>query len=311
MASTVIMIGTNGPDPACQDGDPLEFFNDRRTLIDFAQRIVQPANKQELKNFSPNGPHKNLLERVSQYKFEHISKDVIKRTKIATGKSVDHTYPTFDIKLNNYAQKRYVKNIDMETLVSKYLFDVKADIAGFKVFQSGLQTLILDKEGKTTSYGLVLIHKEYSHVKEDIASKLASKLPVFGSIGKEVWYGGRIDYSMPTVQLCWDDIEQDFPDKKRVDHIYMDYSAVVKKRFLCLPTVDVDDDTANNIVATVVDNTNPKKLIIIKKRACTCDIDALGLTNAKTTDIRDLTKIIDILESETDMVHSNIISLKA
>ena len=115
---------------------------------------------------------------------------------------------------------------------------------------------------------------------------------------------------MPTTQLCWDDIEQAFPDKKRTDHIYMDYSAVVKKRFLCLPMIDVDDDTANNIVAAVFDNADPNKPKIIKKRACTCDIDVLGLTNANTTDIRDLTKVIDILELETDMIHSNIISLK-
>jgi len=311
MASTVIMIGTDGPDPAYQDGDPLEVFNNRRTLIDFAQRIVRPVNKQELKGFTSDGPLKNFLERVSQYRFEHISKDVIKRTDIKANTSVEHTYPTLDIKLGNYDLKRYVMKIDMQHLIFTYLFDVGADLAGYKAVRSGKAILITDLDGLIVHYDLTLVYKEYAHVKQAVAANIKSKLPVFGSPDKEIWYGGRTDYSMPTTQLCWDDIENDNPDKKRADHKYMDYSNYIKERFLCLPIIDVDDITAAYIVAKVEDTPDSENSVTIKKRACNCKINALELSKATIKQIRDMNQIVDIMEVETDIDHSTIISLKS
>lgn len=309
MASTIFMIGSNGDDPNYRDGDPLEVFNDRRTLIDRAQRILKPA-RNLLTGFTPDGGYRNFMERVSQYRFDRISKDVKRVTEIKTGDVHDETFPTYDIKLGEFDQKRLVRNIDTWDILFRYLFQVGADVLGYKAVRDGAGASILDPAGNIASYDFTLVDKKYCHLKIEVAAKLASTLPVFGSTGSETWYGGKTDYSSATTQLCWDDIENDTV-LKRVDHIYMDYGVGVKKRFLCLPIVDVDDATADSIMAPLVDNTDPENPVTLKKRASECSIDSLGLSNASTGDIRDLTKIIDIMDAETDIVHSNIISLKA
>lgn len=38
---------------------------------------------------------------------------------------------------------------------------------------------------------------------------------IFGEDGSEVWYGGRTDYTMPTVRKVWNKIERDTPNRLR------------------------------------------------------------------------------------------------
>ena len=116
---------------------------------------------------------------------------------------------------------------------------------------------------------------------------------------------------MPTIQLCWDDIEMDFINKKRINHIYWDFSITEKKHFLCLPIKDISDDVAQNVITPLYDNTDPENPVMLKKRACNCGIDGLVLSNANIEDIRNQKKIVDILNAETDIDHTTIISLKA
>jgi len=310
MACIAIMIGTKGPDPAYQDGDSVDVFNNRRTLIDRAQTIIRPANKQELRGYSPEGLLRKYLQATYEFEFEHISKNLIQKKTLATGAIEKMTYPTFDVKLGNFEEKRYVKLIDMHDVVFRYLFDVKADVAGFKAVRDGPAVYIQGPDGKYANYKTTLVNREYSHVSTEVINKFKSKLPMFVSDGKEIWYGGKEDYSMTVVNKVWDAIENDNPALKRADNIYWNFSPAEKASFLCIPIIDIDDAKLEEFKEPKWDKNDPDKLVMLKKRNHGCVIDDLVLEKTNITDIRNLTKQVDILVNEPDIDSSTIIRTK-
>jgi len=85
MAELIIKIGTNGPNPAYQDGDIVDAFNSRRIKFGHAWDICKPHDK----GFNSDGLRDSILleafeSKTNEYKYERISKTEVRRTNLKT-----------------------------------------------------------------------------------------------------------------------------------------------------------------------------------------------------------------------------------
>jgi hypothetical protein len=87
MAEIVLKVGTVGPDPAWQDGDIIDCFNDRRIAQIHAEVICSYANPP--RNSEGNGAPGTLADfmhtKVCTYRFDPISSTQATRTRLADG----------------------------------------------------------------------------------------------------------------------------------------------------------------------------------------------------------------------------------
>jgi len=109
--------------------------------------------------------------------------------------------------------------------------------------------------------------------------------PMFGTVGQEIWYGGRNDYTKDTE--VWNAIEQ-HTSEVRGDYMDWPITSLEKKHFLVVPTVDFSDALASQYVEPEVDDSDPENPVTVKKRKRKIDytkaLQISGATLAKVND---------------------------
>jgi len=88
---------------------------------------------------------------------------------------------------------------------------------------------------------------------------------IFGTYGKEIWFGGRTRMEMADVTALWVAIEANSRHRK-VDHSQWPLTRREKQMFLALPVDDFDNSVRVDLESSVYDRTNPDKPILLKKR---------------------------------------------
>ncbi len=137
---------------------------------------------------------------------------------------------------------------------------------------------------------------EYIHVQAFLDRQLAyNRHTIFGPIGSEFWFGGRKDFGHTKLDLVWNDIETDTPERE-VDHRF--HPLGLQDEFhVCLLKCDdplTENDAANleepEIEVRLDSVTNIMTEHINKKRRRFVDYKALPnsiLTNKDQSDIQD------------------------
>jgi len=93
----------------------------------------------------------------------------------------------------------------------------------------------------------------------------AGKKPLFGTPGREVWYGGHHDLSRPCMDKIWDDIEND-TSKVRSNHTKWARDNTTLYNHLSVSVSDFTDEERTEYESPVYDNTDPENPIMIKMR---------------------------------------------
>lgn len=91
------------------------------------------------------------------------------------------------------------------------------------------------------------------------------KAAIFGTLGREVWYGGRKDYSHAKLNLVWLDIETHTAHRE-VDFPNWPVTPTELRHMLVLPVDDFDDSTASDLVSPLLDESDPDNPVTIAKR---------------------------------------------
>jgi len=104
-----------------------------------------------------------------------------------------------------------------------------------------------------------VVYSPYSHKLEwrmDVRKyierrKSGGRKPIFGRDGREIWYGGKNDYSHDNALRVWDDIEY-YTDHVRDNHILWPTGGVDLRHFLFISTQeDFDDTLAGDLVSPI------------------------------------------------------------
>ena len=123
----------------------------------------------------------------------------------------------------------------------------------------------------------------------------AQQFPVFGKLGQELWYGGRIDVSDKALDTVWTAIERK-TGRREAESTFQFWPAGVQelKSHLFIPVDEFDDVEAEALVAPWIDEKDPENPVMIKKRIVRGNwrsvLSALGTSEA---DVLDRTKTVD------------------
>ena len=116
---------------------------------------------------------------------------------------------------------------------------------------------------------------------------------IFGVPGREVWYGGTIDWSPPKVAAVWDAIEVRSA-LRRVDHRHWPFTRQERLSFLPIKTDDFNDDVSNTLIAQEIDETYPENPVLVRKRRNRVDWESLTATlGLSRDDVLDPTRETD------------------
>jgi len=91
---------------------------------------------------------------------------------------------------------------------------------------------------------------------------VAGKKPMFGKLGREIWYGGRSDLSASCINNIWDDIESD-TGKMKADHVRVSDNTTLFKK-LCIPVDDFTNE--ERVLYEEQDIDSDGEVIRIRKR---------------------------------------------
>ena len=125
---------------------------------------------------------------------------------------------------------------------------------------------------------------------------------IFGTEGSEVWYGGRIDFSMSRINTVWNDIETDSFHRKADHTLFPLGTEDVKVHLAVKTTLDFDDAKAEEFVEqeVIYDNKDDPTAgaTVVRKRRRYIDIASLPLSEMKITmeDVTSKTKALDVRE---------------
>lgn len=132
--------------------------------------------------------------------------------------------------------------------------------------------------------------------RESLARPNAQGIPMFGSDGREVWYGGKQDYSDAVLDTVWTAITNKLG---RQDSEFPLWPAGRQdlKSHLFLPTDDFDDIEAQALIAPQIDDSDPDNPVTVHKRARRVDwraiVDDIGESRGR---IEDRTIVVDVRE---------------
>lgn len=141
---------------------------------------------------------------------------------------------------------------------------------------------------------------EYIHVEQYVASRLAHPAHrIFGTAGREFWFGGRKDTSHAKLDLVWAEIERYTAYRESQFERWRHTPAWFKK--CCIVAVeDFTDDQANELTEPLWDETDPSRPVRLKARRRGIDWAHLpGVSSADRVDIRDRTRSVDRRELRT------------
>lgn len=143
----------------------------------------------------------------------------------------------------------------------------------------------------------------------------ASKRPMFGSEGAEIWFGGELTPDRAAVDSLWDVIEQQMPNKDRtaIRYRFWPMGRLDIQSHLALVIDDFDDEEAEGLVAPHIlmdDDDNPilddndEQQVIAKRNIKTPDWRTFAPTDLSTTveDIEDPNKRIGVEDVDEDGV---------
>lgn len=134
---------------------------------------------------------------------------------------------------------------------------------------------------------------------------------IFGSLGNEIWYGGKIDTSMEKIDAVWQKIEEQSP-LREIDHRLWPLGNEDKKQFLALPVDDFDDATAvayESPLMEVVSEDGKLKDKVLRRRNYSVDWRPL-LTQRQVQDLEDSSISVDLRGEITQKVRSQIVTAK-
>jgi hypothetical protein len=132
---------------------------------------------------------------------------------------------------------------------------------------------------------------------------------MFGTMGAEVWYGGRTDVSDAKLSLVWNAIETktafrevNFPlwpagTKDLISHLFVTVD-------------DFDEAEANDLVSPELDLTDPDNPITVKKRQRHIDWKS-AIDSKEHTAIEDKGLSVDLRETMTPLVLGDVVLVKA
>lgn len=237
MAEMVIKID---PGSNYGDGDVLAAFNRRRIEWTHAQMICGQAAAAAPGTIMPPGTLIQwLLGISSQYRFDRLTYDTVRRSEPKTGRQT--------------------------------IFRATPNEAG-----------------------------EYIHAAEYIARRRRHARPrLFGTEGRETWYGGRTRQDEATVAEVWAMIQEHSPHRL-ADHQLWPAGRQDLISHLFIAVDDFDDDAANELVASEYDETDPENPVLVKKRKRQVEWEKLpGINAARILDIRDKAKLVDVRAERT------------
>ncbi len=144
----------------------------------------------------------------------------------------------------------------------------------------------------------------YIHVAEFVERRLASpNHALFGSPGREIWYGGRTDMSAAKVDGVWAEIESTTA-KRRVDYPLWPAGGDDLKMHLFLTVDEFDDAEAERLVGPLGIGGSAKK------RKYHIDWEAeLSLTAKEKDDIRNVGTSVDVRDKPA-VNHAGILQTK-
>lgn len=135
---------------------------------------------------------------------------------------------------------------------------------------------------------------QHMHIEECVrAKRRAQQFPVFGVYGREVWYGGRIDFSDKALDKMWKAIV-DKAGKTDKDFPYWPAGSHDLKSHLFVSVDDFDDDEAEAMVRPVVDEKTAEKAMLKKRAVKATDWKAVAVAIGTTeAAVKSKTTIVD------------------
>jgi len=133
---------------------------------------------------------------------------------------------------------------------------------------------------------------------------------IFGKVGSEIWYGGKMDCSDERLSIIWADIE-DRTDKKKADHVLWPLSDTEKAHFLGLSVDGFDDEESTKLTASEVDESDPDNIVVIKKRVNLVAYADMGVMSGDTlAHIADPKVIVDVRGEDKVNKRAEIVQVK-
>ena len=285
-----------------EDGDILCAFTDRHIQCVHAQHICHKkhASKDSSGLITPNSLTQEFLERVSQYRFERISKYEVSRVIIKTDARETLTGPEYVVTINGETP-RYVSYIEIVAQQHTGFPPWKAAvlIAGGELgFATLTDKLVIN--GVERQYTVELVASEVMDVPLFVSRRMASaKKPMFGTVGKEIWYGGKTDCSQTVIDGVWEQIEERTLYRKNKHNLWPCGQRDTVD-FFFVKTDAFDDAVATELTSQLTRDTgeldkNGLPIIeVVKKRKHKVKWDELpNMLKGKKDDIRNKGKSVD------------------
>lgn len=289
MAEIIIKVGSSGPDPKYQDGDIVSAFNNLAIDYVHAQHICFPraigqrfANKASDGLLPIGGLEHFFCKTIFQMEFERASLLEVRVKDLQTlDEFVDGPRGWFTRKkLTDWGVSTDGLTQRNRNQVTEYFFDLRP---------SGTHNDVPDSiQWSRNSNGKL----------------------IFGTLGKEIWYGGRMIRTTITVAEVWTEIELKTSLRKG-SFIDFPLQAGDKKGFLALTVDDFDEVECASLIASNVDETDPDNLILLKKRKQFVDWrNITGISASTIMRIEDKNQVVDLRGQGEKHLRASIVQTK-
>lgn len=131
--------------------------------------------------------------------------------------------------------------------------------------------------------------------------KKAGKKPLFGTEGREIWYGGRTDFTPAALDIVWGHIETHTPHRAE-DFLRWPLGRLDARHHLAIAVDDFDNEVAAEMVEPLTRPADPGKAglpheILKKRRHRVRWQDLPGLSPKTSRDVLDRSKAVDIRDA--------------
>ena len=240
-----------------------------------------------------------------QYRAERVSRHEMVRIDPVTEAEERFTGPEFDVRIGEREHRVYWPEIFQRVSNGAKTKDAAITLAAEQFGTVGRidrAKRTVEVDGVPIEYSLKLLAKKTCHVDEFFRRRLlhrapngAPKLPIFGTLGRERIYTGRIDKSEARINAVWDSIEA-HTERRRTEAAFQSYphGRRSEKVHLYVPVVDFTEAERHEMESPWVDNTDPENPVVVKVRQIKgLWRDALASLGVSETDVLDRSKTID------------------
>lgn len=148
--------------------------------------------------------------------------------------------------------------------------------------------------------------------KAALAGSNSTGLPMYGTAGSEVWYGGPQDYSPAAVSAVWDAIETKTPHRRTDAARQLWPAGRLDLQHHLLIRVDPFDEPVRHLLeSAVIDEgaIDPAARLVARRRFFVDWQNALGFTGRQRLDVQDRSLSVELRESQS-WLRSAIVSDK-